>query len=32
MSRKVIAIVCGYRKGDTIDSAVDAILAGAREN
>jgi NAD(P)H-dependent FMN reductase len=31
MSKKVVAIVGSYRKGGTIDSAVQAILAGARE-
>ncbi len=31
MSRKVVAIVGSYRKGGTIDSAVQAILEGARE-
>ena len=31
MAQKVVAIVGSYRKGGTIDSAVDAILAGARE-
>lgn len=31
MSAKVVAIVGSYRKGGTIDSAVEAVLAGARE-
>ncbi|MFP5210081.1 MAG: flavodoxin family protein [Acidobacteriota bacterium] len=31
MSRKVVAIVGSYRRGGTIDSAVDAVLVGARE-
>jgi NAD(P)H-dependent FMN reductase len=31
MSRKVVAIVGSYRKGGTIDGAVEAILNGARE-
>lgn len=31
MSSKVVAVVGSYRKGGTIDSAVEAILAGARE-
>ena len=31
VSQKVLAIVGSYRKGGTIDSAVQAILAGARE-
>ena len=31
MAHKVVAIVGSYRKGGTIDSAVQAILAGARE-
>jgi len=31
MGRKVIAIVGSYRKGGTIDMAVQAILEGARE-
>lgn len=30
MSKKIVAIVGSYRKGGTIDSAVEAILAGAR--
>ena len=30
MSKKVVAIVGSYRKGNTVDSAVDAILDGAR--
>ncbi|MGP8260168.1 MAG: flavodoxin family protein [Acidobacteriaceae bacterium] len=32
MSQKVVAIVGSYRKGGTIDSAVQAILSAAREN
>jgi putative NADPH-quinone reductase len=31
MGRKVVAIVGSYRKGGTIDTAVQAILEGARE-
>ena len=31
MSSKVVAIVGSYRKGGAIDTAVDAILEGARE-
>jgi hypothetical protein len=31
MGRKVVAIVGSYRKGGTTDSAVEAILEGARE-
>ncbi len=31
MSKKVIAIVGSYRKGGTIDTAVEAVLEGARE-
>jgi putative NADPH-quinone reductase len=31
MSKKIVAIVGSYRKGGAIDSAVEAILAGARE-
>ncbi len=31
MARKVVAIVGSYRKGGTVDMAVDAVLAGARE-
>lgn len=31
MSKKVVAIVGSYRKEGTIDTAVEAILAGARE-
>jgi putative NADPH-quinone reductase len=31
MRRKVVGLVGSYRKGGTIDSAVEAILAGARE-
>ena len=30
MSQKVVAIVGSYRKGETIDQAVEAILEGAR--
>ncbi|HUX28545.1 MAG TPA: flavodoxin family protein [Terracidiphilus sp.] len=30
MSKKIVAIVGSYRKGGTIDKAVEAILAGAR--
>jgi putative NADPH-quinone reductase len=31
MAKKVVAIVGSYRKGGTVDTAVDAVLAGARE-
>jgi len=31
LSKKVVAIVGSYRRGGTTDSAVEAILAGARE-
>jgi len=31
MSKKIVAIVGGYRKEGTIDTAVEAILSGARE-
>ncbi|HEY0309171.1 MAG TPA: flavodoxin family protein [Acidobacteriaceae bacterium] len=31
MERKVIAVVGSYRRGGTIDQAVEAVLAGARE-
>jgi multimeric flavodoxin WrbA len=31
MSNKVVAIVGSYRKGGTVDTAVEAILEGARE-
>lgn len=31
MSTKVVAIVGSYRKGGTVDTAVDAVLEGARE-
>jgi NAD(P)H-dependent FMN reductase len=31
MSKKIVAIVGSYRKGGTIDAAVEAILQGARE-
>jgi multimeric flavodoxin WrbA len=30
MSKQVVAIVGSYRKGETIDTAVEAILEGAR--
>jgi NAD(P)H-dependent FMN reductase len=32
MSRKIVAIIGSYRKGGAIDSAVEAVLDGAREN
>ena len=32
MGRKVVAIIGSYRKGGSIDSAVQAVLAGARES
>jgi len=32
MSKLVVAIVGSYRKGGTVDTAVDAVLAGAREH
>lgn len=32
MSNKVVAIVGSYRKGGTVDTAVDAVLEGAREH
>jgi NAD(P)H-dependent FMN reductase len=32
MSSKVVAIVGSYRKGGTVDTAVEAVLAGAREH
>ena len=32
MARKIVAIVGSYRKGGTIDTAVQAILEGARES
>src|SRR5664279_2520286 len=32
MGKKVVAIVGSYRKGGTIDTAVEAIMAGARDN
>lgn len=32
MAKKVVAIVGSYRKGGTVDTAVDAVLAGAREH
>jgi multimeric flavodoxin WrbA len=31
MTKKVVAIVGSYRKGGTMDTAVDAVLEGARE-
>ena len=31
MGSKVVAIIGSYRKGGTIDTAVEAVLAGARE-
>jgi multimeric flavodoxin WrbA len=31
MSTKVVAIIGSYRKGGTIDTAVEAVLEGARE-
>jgi hypothetical protein len=31
MSSKVVAIIGSYRKGGTIDTAVEAVLEGARE-
>lgn len=31
MSKRVVAVVGSYRKGGTTDSAVEAVLAGARE-
>lgn len=31
MTKKLVAIVGSYRKGGAIDSAVDAVLAGAEE-
>lgn len=31
MGRKVVAVVGSYRKGGTIDTAVQAVLEGARE-
>jgi NAD(P)H-dependent FMN reductase len=31
MARKVVAIVGGYRKGGTVDAAVEAILQAARD-
>jgi NAD(P)H-dependent FMN reductase len=31
MGRKVVAIVGSYRRGGTVDTAVEAILEGARE-
>lgn len=31
MSRKIVAIAGSYRKGGTIDRAVEAVLEGARE-
>jgi NAD(P)H-dependent FMN reductase len=32
MTRKVIAIIGSYRKGGTVDTLADAVLAGAREH
>lgn len=32
MTKKVVAVVGSYRKGGIIDSTVDAILDGARQN
>lgn len=32
MAVKVVAIVGSYRKGGTVDTAVDAVLEGAREH
>jgi len=32
MAKKVVAVVGSYRKGGTVDTAVDAVLAGARAN
>jgi putative NADPH-quinone reductase len=32
MAKKVVAIVGSYRAGGTVDTAVDAVLAGAREH
>jgi FMN-dependent NADH-azoreductase len=32
MARKVVAVVGSYRKCGTVDTAVDAVLAGAREH
>jgi hypothetical protein len=32
MARKVVAIVGSYRKGGAVDTAVDAVLAGARKH
>jgi NAD(P)H-dependent FMN reductase len=32
MGRKVVAIVGSYRRGGTVDTAVQAVLEGAREN
>lgn len=31
MAKKVVAIVGSYRKGGTVDTAVEAVLEGARE-
>ena len=31
MAKKVVAVVGSYRKGGTVDTAVDAVLAGAHE-
>jgi NAD(P)H-dependent FMN reductase len=32
MPKKVVAIIGSYRKGGTVDTAVDAVLGGAREH
>lgn len=32
MGAKIVAIVGSYRKGGTVDAAVEAVLAGAREH
>lgn len=32
MAKKVVAIIGSYRKGGTVDTAVEAVLAGAREH
>jgi hypothetical protein len=32
MAKRVVAIVGSYRKGGAVDTAVDAVLAGARES
>jgi multimeric flavodoxin WrbA len=31
MAKRVLAVVGSYRKGGTVDTTVDAVLAGARE-